>query len=101
MKWRTADTVDAPLIAVLGPVRRPRAVQVLLDGKPVVTSPRLDTVRAAHVAQAVAGHLLPREAASGRQAAPTNIRWQGLVAEVRVTTGRHRVVRLVRLRPVD
>ncbi|MFI6690072.1 RNA ligase family protein [Streptomyces sp. NPDC050485] len=102
VKWRSNDTVDAPVLAVLGPVHRPRAVRVLLDGEPVVTTPRLDAVHASQVAHAVPGRLLPRETTSGPPAAageqPVA---QGLVAEVRVTTGRHPAVRLVRLRPAD
>ncbi|WP_225882429.1 ankyrin repeat domain-containing protein [Streptomyces aureocirculatus] len=57
VKWRRTDPVDAAVLAVLGPPRRPHAVRVLLDGMPVTTSPRLTSVQAAQVARAVAGHL--------------------------------------------
>ncbi|KUF17384.1 hypothetical protein [Streptomyces silvensis] len=99
VKWRRTDTVDAAVLAVLGPPRRPHAVRVLLEGVAVTTSPRLTSVQAAQVARAAAGHLgAVRTRADGTAEHSVTA---GLVAEVRATSGRHRTVTFVRLRPPD
>lgn len=100
-KVRSADTVDARLLGVTGPERRPWAAVVQLpDGRRAVTTPRLPPVTAAQLGRAVAGCL-------GEPVTDVelDVRWQPLTgeaepvtAEVRVRTGRVPLVRYVRLR---
>lgn len=96
-KIRFSDTVDARLVAVIGPHRRPHAVMVELpDGGRLVTSPRLDSVQSEQVAHAVAGRLH----AAGDDGVHGQFHFvhPALTVEVRVGGGRHRVVRFVRVR---
>ncbi|MEN8651723.1 RNA ligase family protein [Streptomyces sp. 21So2-11] len=97
VKHRSADTQDARILAVLGPPRRPRAVRILLEGRPRVTSPRLTTVQASEIARAVAGHLSPAQTDPDGQLVHEVL--TDLIAEVRTTTGRHATTRFIRLRP--
>ncbi|SCK19155.1 hypothetical protein [Streptomyces sp. WMMB 322] len=97
-KVRSADTVDARLVGITGPERRPwGAVVELPGGRRAVTTPRLAPVTAAQLGRAVAGRL-------GAAVADTelDVRWrpltEPLTAEVRVRTGRVPLVRYVRLR---
>ncbi|OEV28432.1 hypothetical protein AN219_20660 [Streptomyces nanshensis] len=100
-KVRSADTVDALLLGVTGPERRPwGAVVELPDGRRAVTTPRLPSVTASQLGRAVAGRL--GEPVTDGQ---LDVRWQPLTAdaepltaEVRVRTGRVPLVRYVRLR---
>lgn len=97
-KVRSADTVDARLVGVTGPERRPwGAVVELPDGRRAVTTPRLTSVAASQLAHAVDG-LLGETVTD----AELDVRWRALTepltAEVRVRTGRVPLVRYVRLR---
>ena len=57
-KVRSADTLDAELVGVVGPERHPWAAVVdLPDGRRAVTSPRLTSVTASQLGRAVAGQL--------------------------------------------
>jgi ATP-dependent DNA ligase len=98
-KMRVSDTVDAQLLGVVGPERRPwSAVVALPDGRRAVTTPRLDSVAAARLGQAVAGQL-------GEEVrdAELDVRWRPLAetvtVEVHVRPGRNTLVRYARLRP--
>jgi hypothetical protein len=97
---RSADTLDAELVGVVGPERHPWAAVVdLPDGRRAVTSPRLTSVTASQLGRAVAGQL-----SESVHDAELDVRWRPLevvplTVEVRVRTGRHTLVRYVRLRP--
>ncbi|EPH46898.1 DNA ligase [Streptomyces aurantiacus] len=101
VKWRSADSTDAPVLSVLGPAHRPRAVRVLLDDEKVTTSPRLTSVQSVQVARAVAGRLGPARMPPDGTAEHPVLEEEALVAEVLPTIGRHRTVRFVRLRLPD
>lgn len=100
-KVRSADTLDARLLGVTGPERRPWAAVVELpDGRRAVTTPRLPPLAAAQLGRAVAGRL--GEPVTDDE---LDVRWQPLLpdgepltAEVAVRTGRVPLVRYVRLR---
>jgi ATP-dependent DNA ligase len=99
-KVRSADTVDARLVGVTGPERRPwGAVVELPDGRRAVTTPRLAPLAASQLGRAVAGRL--GEAVTDPE---LDARWRPLTtgdtltAEVRVRTGRVPLVRYVRVR---
>ncbi len=99
-KVRSADTLDAELVGVVGPERRPWAAVVdLPDGRRMVTSPRLASVTASQLGRAVAGQL-----GESTDDPELDVRWRPLAVvpltvEVRVRSGRHTLVRYVRLRP--
>lgn len=98
-KVRSSDTLDAELVGVAGPERRPWAAVVdLPGGRRAVTTPRLDSVAASQLGQAVAGEL-----GETVRDAELDVQWRPLRApmtvEVRVRTGRVPLVRYVRLRP--
>lgn len=97
VKWRTAESQDATVVGVVGPVRRPWAVQVRLGGTVVTTSPRLAPADAVRVGQRLEGHVGERLADAGGQ--PVHAVTKEVVAEVRRTGGRHSTTRFVRLRP--
>lgn len=99
-KMRSSDTVDARLLGAVGPERRPwSAVVELPDGTRAVTTPRLDSLAAGQLGQAVAGHL-----GEPVRDDELDVRWRPLesrepvTVEVRVRTGRHPLVRYARLR---
>jgi ATP-dependent DNA ligase len=98
-KVRSMDTLDAQLVGITGPERRPWAAVVdLPSGRRSVTTPRLDPVSASQLGRAVSGQLGESIADS-----ELDVRWRPLAApltvEVRVRTGRDPLVRYVRLRP--
>ncbi|HEV7624947.1 MAG TPA: hypothetical protein VGO89_00445 [Streptomyces sp.] len=98
-KVRSADTLDAALVGIVGPERRPWAAVVdLPDGRRMITSPRLASVPASLLGRAVAGRL-----GASMADVDLDVRWRPLNTplgvEVRVRTGRHPLVRYVRLRP--
>ncbi|WP_314175366.1 ATP-dependent DNA ligase [Streptomyces winkii] len=100
-KVRSADTVDARLVGVTGPERRPwGAVVELPDGRRAVTTPRLAPVAASGLGRAVEG-LLGETVADDE----LDVRWRPLTGtaapltvEVTVRTGRVPLVRYVRVR---
>ena len=97
-KVRSADTLDARLVGVTGPERRPwGAVVDLPDGRRAVTTPRLPPVAAARLGGAVADRLGEQVEDAG-----LDVTWRALTepltAEVRVRTGRVPLVRYVRVR---
>ncbi|MFC4493406.1 hypothetical protein ACFPA8_04560 [Streptomyces ovatisporus] len=97
-KMRTSDTLDAQLLGVVGPERRPwSAVVALPDGRRAVTTPRLDPVSASQLGRAVAGRL--GEAVHDDE---LDVRWrplaEAMTVEVRVRSGRDTLVRYARLR---
>jgi ATP-dependent DNA ligase len=97
-KVRTSDTVDATVLGLVGPPRRPWAAVVRLpDGQRAVTSPRLDPVAAVQLGRAVAGEVLApvRDPELDVEWSPLR---EPLLAEVRVRSGRQALVRYVRLR---
>ncbi|MDJ0342150.1 DNA ligase [Streptomyces sp. H10-C2] len=97
VKVRHSETVDARLVAVLGPVRRPLSVMVEFDDETrAQTSPRLDPVSARRIAEAVGGLLGPTaRAGDGMPLHPVR---NGPLVEVRVRTGRQPAVRFIRIR---
>ncbi|MCU7827237.1 DNA ligase [Kitasatospora sp. DSM 101779] len=99
-KVRHADTTDADLVGITGPVTRPEACLVRLpDGRQEVTAPRLTGPQAQQVAAAVAGRLDPATAGPAAR-----IHWVAEpqpVVEVLAGSGRHGDVRYIRLRPPD
>lgn len=112
-KVRSADTVDARLVGVTGPERRPwGAVVELPDGRRAVTTPRLVPLAASQLGRAVAGRLgeavwdpeldvrwRPLTTAGAADAdADADADAEPITAEVRVRTGRVPLVRYVRLR---
>jgi ATP-dependent DNA ligase len=99
-KVRSADTVDARLVGVTGPERRPwGAVVELPDGRRAVTTPRLAPMAASQLGRAVEGRL--DETVTDDE---LDVQWRPLTtgtpltAEVRVRTGRVPLVRYVRVR---
>lgn len=99
-KCRTSETLDARLIGVVGSVRRPVAVVLEMDGRPVVTSPRLDGAQATAVAAAVHGRTGRPEFVPLLDLTVIPVA-DGPVAEVRAGHGRHATRRFVRLRSGD
>ncbi|MDJ0345884.1 hypothetical protein QMK19_35210 [Streptomyces sp. H10-C2] len=97
LKHRVSDTIDARVIGVVGTVWRPRAVVVELEGRAVVTSPRLDATQAAAVAAAVHGRTGRPEFVPDLDATVVAVA-DGPMAEILVGHGRHRAVRFARLR---
>jgi ATP-dependent DNA ligase len=94
VKTRHAETIDARVVAVRGPARRPRAVEVELpDGRVAATS-RLDAVQARSLGRALADHVPDPEATGRREV-------HGPLVEVRAGSGRHGTVRFVRVRHTD
>lgn len=90
-KVRTADTVDAHAIALIGSPTRPSAVVLrLADGRTAVAS--LSAITSRQLAAAARG-LIDEQAA-------TSHRIHGeLLVEVRVGTSRHSSAKVVRIRP--
>lgn len=97
-KVRSADTLDASLVGITGPERRPwSAVVDLPGGRRAVTSPRLTAVAASQLGRAVAGRL-GESVPEGELDVPWRRLTRPLPVEVRVRTGRDALVRYVRLR---
>ncbi|MGW0670655.1 ATP-dependent DNA ligase [Streptomyces sp. NPDC002746] len=97
VKWRTdGDPADAKVIAVIGPVHRPWALRVLVDGQASETSPRLDSVRAAEVGRQLTGHVGARRQRD--DGSEEHLVVGVVLAEVRAPVGRHGSLRFVRLR---
>ncbi|MET9295335.1 DNA ligase [Streptomyces sp. NPDC003077] len=97
VKYRRADTVDARLVGVVGPARRPRAVVVEFpDGTRAVSSPQLEPMAAREIAEVVQGRL----GATVMTEDGTAVRAveNGPPVELRVGSGRHATVRFVRVR---
>ncbi|WP_331759203.1 hypothetical protein [Streptomyces anulatus] len=97
VKWRTdGDPVDAQVIAVIGPVHRPWALRVLVNGREAETSPRLDSVRAVEVARQLTGHVGARR--QRHDGSEEHLVVGVVLAEVRPPVGRHGSLHFVRLR---
>jgi ATP-dependent DNA ligase len=95
VKVRHSDTVDADVVAIVGPLDRPRALVVQLpDGRTATTTRALNIVQARQVAAASAALVAPNGPQRGGMHPVTG----HLVAEVRVIPGRHLVMRFVRVR---
>lgn len=95
VKARVSDTVDADAVALIGLATRPYALRVRLpDGTHATTTPTLDALQARQVATA-AYELL---ADTGPQPGGQRTLTEPLRVEVRVVSGRHQVVRFVRVR---
>ena len=100
-KIRHAETEDARVTGVIGTPDRPSAVLVeFTDGRRAVTSPRLDTLQSRAVAAAVAGRVGEPVRMPGIDAVVCPVA-HGPLVEVRTITGRHRTIRLVRVRPAE
>lgn len=101
-KTRHSETTDLAVLGITGTVRRPQQVVVLERGQARLTSPRLDTVQARAVLDAVAGLTGTPQPIPGLGAdVLVHPLPEGLLAEVRAGSGRHGMLRFVRLRPAD
>lgn len=97
VKVRHTDTLDASVVAVVGPPTRPQAVVVETpEGGRWVTTPRLDALQARQVAEVVADRLGPPEADPelGRVYPVT----EPVLAEVVTESGRQATMRFLRIR---
>ncbi|MFJ4378097.1 DNA ligase [Streptomyces albidoflavus] len=97
-KVRVADTVDLPLVGVVGPATRPRHLVVRRDGRLRLTSPQLTGPQARSVADALVGRVGGTRHDDDLGVTVRDVA-EGLVAEVRAVSGRHQVLRFTRLRP--
>ncbi|MFI1294379.1 hypothetical protein ACH4VM_39465 [Streptomyces sp. NPDC020792] len=93
-KIRHADTVDAHVLGITGPVRRPYAVLLQLPDGRHTFSPHLDALRARQVADALGAGPPP---APPDQEGVRRLQ-EPLQAEVRLASGRHATVRFERLK---
>ncbi|WP_239069571.1 ATP-dependent DNA ligase [Streptomyces sp. SID13666] len=98
IKVRTADTIDLPVVGIVGTPRRPTAVVVLASDGPRATSPRLESIQAADVAAAVAGHLTAPSRVRALDDAMVYPVMGAPLAEVRAGHGRHGSLRFLRMR---
>lgn len=98
VKLRHTETSDCELAGIVGDPARPEALLVHLpDGRQATTSPRLTTVQAHQVVQAVRSRLRPDPSHAW-------VHWitePRPLVEVLVGSGRHRQVRFVRMRPEE
>ncbi|MFG2722796.1 DNA ligase [Streptomyces sp. NPDC048416] len=96
-KIRHADTRDAVLLGVFGPVERPHALLVRLgDDRTVKTSPRLTAVQSREVAEQVRG--LVGELTDDPDHGAVWMLGTPLLVELRQAAGRHETARFVRVR---
>lgn len=97
VKVRHTESVDAEALALIGSPARPRSLLVRLpDGRTLPTTPQLNALQAAQVAEAAstllaAGTPDPEHRTLHRLAEP-------LAVEVRLGVGRHATARFVRVR---
>lgn len=103
VKVRATRTLDLPVLGVTGTAARPQQVVVLHEGRHRLTTPRLQLPEARDVASVLRGRLAEKPyrdtALDGTTVRPLIDGGDGLLAEVRVTEGRHQALRFMRLRP--
>ncbi|MFF2314069.1 hypothetical protein ACFVVJ_29145 [Streptomyces albidoflavus] len=103
VKVRATRTVDLLVLGVTGTAARPQQVVVLHEGRHRLTTPRLQPPEARDVASVLRGRLAEEPyrdtALDGTTVRPLIDGGDGLLAEVRVTEGRHQALRFMRLRP--
>lgn len=97
IKVRHSDTTNVHILALAHPPHRPPAVLLRLpDGRQMWSSPQLSPAQRRYVGDAAAGlTAAPEPDADHQQRHPLRA---PLLAEARVTTGRHPTARFVRLR---